>query len=199
MPATETTWDARHRENDAATPEEPASIVCQLLPMLADGPVLDIACGRGRHALLVASPARPVTAVDWSSAGLDILSQRAHAVGIPVRGAEVGSPVAPSPGGILTIRLDLERVSLPPRSFQTVVNTHYLQRSLFPQIESALRPGGMLIFETFTRAHVGGPNNPDFLLEEGELRHAFPSLDVIFYREIRAGKGMATLVGVKPF
>jgi tellurite methyltransferase len=76
-----------------------------------------------------------------------------------------------------------------------------LQRSLFAGIERALRPGGMLLFETFTRAQMGlsgGPQNPEFLLENGELRGAFPTLKTIFYRELHAGKGIASLLAQRP-
>jgi hypothetical protein len=68
-------------------------------------------------------------------------------------------------------------------------------------MERALAPGGMLLFETYTRAQLefsGGPRNPDHLLELGELRTAFPSLRLLFYRELRAGKGIASLIAQKP-
>jgi hypothetical protein len=68
-------------------------------------------------------------------------------------------------------------------------------------MERALAPGGMLLFETYTRAQreiLGGPKNPDHLLEQGELRTAFPSLRLLFYRELRAGKGIASLIAQKP-
>jgi len=45
---------------------------------------------------------------------------------------------------------------------------------------------------------VGGPRNPNYLLERGELRTAFPGLRNLFYRELRAGKGIASLIAVKP-
>jgi len=68
-------------------------------------------------------------------------------------------------------------------------------------IQDALLPGGMVVFETYTRAQMEfahGPHNPAFLLETGELRNAFPSLDLVFYRELRAGQGIASLVAQKP-
>jgi hypothetical protein len=80
------------------------------------------------------------------------------------------------------------------------VCVQFLQRSLFPQITSALRPNGVLLLETYTRAQLefpGGPRNPAYLLEIGELREAFPSLCVLFYRELRAGQGIASLVARK--
>jgi hypothetical protein len=64
----------------------------------------------------------------------------------------------------------------------------------------ALRPDGVLMFETYTRAQLefaGGPRNPAYLLETGELREAFPELRVVFYRELRAGQGIASLLAQK--
>jgi len=109
--------------------------------------------------------------------------------------------IATSRPGIELVHADLERTTLPSHSFALILCVHYLQRSLFPQIERALTLGGMLLFETYTRAQLefdAGPKNPDYLLEAGELRVAFPSLRLVFYRELRAGKGIASLIAQKP-
>ncbi len=98
------------------------------------------------------------------------------------------------------MREDLEHAEIPERSFDLILCIQYLQRSLFPQIARALRPGGVLLLETYTQAQLefaGGPRNPSYLLETGELREAFPELCVLFYRELRAGQGIASLVAKK--
>src|SRR5256886_7026197 len=80
---------------------------------------------------------------------------------------------------------------LPERRFDLILCIQYLQRSLFSQMARALRPDGVLLFETYTRAQLefaGGPRDPAYLLETGELREAFPELCVQFYRELRAGR-----------
>jgi tellurite methyltransferase len=103
--------------------------------------------------------------------------------------------------GIDLVHGNLEELKLPENSFLLILCVQFLQRSLFPQFVRALRPGGMLLFETHTRAQLeftGGPRNPAHLLESGELRDAFPGLRVIFYRELRAGQGIASLVAQKP-
>jgi hypothetical protein len=102
--------------------------------------------------------------------------------------------------GIQLWHADLEEVRLPSQAFSLVLWVNYLQRSLFAQIENALVPGGMLLFETYTTAQldfVGGPRNPNYLLELGELRTAFPGLRSLFYRELRAEKGIASLIAQK--
>jgi len=194
-------WDARHRAAEES-PAEPASIVLELLPLLPQGPALDLACGTGRHALLLAAQGRNVTAVDASGAALGILEERCCAGAVPVsRVPELNEARRAAGAGVQLVQEDLERAQLPAASFDLILCVHYLQRSLFAQMERALRPGGMLLFETYTRAQLafaGGLQNPDFLLENHELRGAFPGLRTVFHRELRAGKGIASLLAQKP-
>ena len=194
-------WDERHRAAAAGAPAEPADFVRELLPLLPAGPALDLACGTGRHTLLLAERQQHVSAVDGSVVALDVVEERARAANQPVRRTSRLTAVLTSQPGIELVQADLERVTLPRDCFALILCVHYLQRSLFPQIERALAPGGMLLFETFTRAQLefeGGPKNPDYLLDPGELRVAFPRLRLVFYRELRAGKGIASLIAQRP-
>jgi tellurite methyltransferase len=193
-------WDKRHQDAAEKPPAEPASFVVELLPLLPYGPALDLACGTGRHTLLLAARGQPVTGIDGSAVALEVLEKRARGLHRPVRRAATLENRHDSRAGIFLIQADLERVTLPRQSFALILCIHYLQRSLFGEIARALAPGGMLLFETFTRAQLefqGGPNNPEYLLEPGELRTAFPSLQLLFYRELRAGKGIASLIAQK--
>ena len=216
-------WDVKYREApDQAGVAEPAPIVTELLPLVprsnrglqarqpdgqvqtlkTGGEALDLACGGGRHALVLAERGYHVTAVDASGAALDEVEKRARTAGLSCErttGLRVGK--RGSAAGLTLVQVDLESATLPEESFDLVLCVHYLQRSLFPQMERALRPGGLLVFETFTRGHLElgntGPRNPEFLLESHELRSAFPSLRTLFYRELRAGKGVASLLAQK--
>jgi tellurite methyltransferase len=195
-------WDARHRAAAQSAFAKPASFVCELLPLLPTGPALDLACGAGRHTLLLAARQQNVTAVDHSAAGLDIVGQRARAAGLAVSCVRNSDTILASRHGIELIHSDLERAFLPADSFALVLCVQYLQRSLFGQMARSLAPGGMLLFETYTQAQLefsGGPKNPEHLLEHGELRTAFPMLRLLFYRELRAGKGIASLIAQKAF
>jgi tellurite methyltransferase len=201
MPSSQSDWDAKHRLAAEAPRSEPASIVRELLPLLPAGPALDIACGTGRHALLLAARGQHVTAVDLSSVALDVLEARARSMHARVRRSEsfrvAGRPLH---GGLELMQADLERTELPERCYDLIVCVQFLQRALFRQMVRALRPNGVLLFETFTRAQLefaGGPRNPAYLLETGELREAFPELCVLFYRELRAGQGIASLLAKK--
>lgn len=197
MPANRAEWESRHRESAEKPPTEAASIVREWLPLLPEGPALDLACGTGRHSLLLAERGYAVTAVDWSAPALDVLENRARSAKIPVVRADAVASTQVRARSIHVVHADIEQVHLPGAAFAVILCIQYLQRSLFPHVVRALRPGGVLLFETFTRAQLnysGGPRNPAHLLESGELRYAFPGLHALFYRELNAGQGIASLV-----
>jgi len=198
MPSSQSDWDAKYRLAGEGAPSEAASIVCELLSLLPSGPALDIACGTGRHALVLAARGQHVTAVDFSKVALGVLEARARSASALVhRGESLCEAGRPRKGGLELIHADLERMTLPERCYDLILCIQYLQRDLFPQMVRALRPKGVLLMETFTRAQLefaGGPRNPAYLLETGEFREAFPSLCVLFYRELRAGQGIASLL-----
>jgi tellurite methyltransferase len=197
MPTSQSEWDAKHRLAAQAPSAEPAGIVRELLPLLPIGHALDLACGTGRHTLLLAARHQHVTAVDWSATALEILESQARATHAPARRVQsLESAGRSSRGGIDLVQANLEKIAIPERSYDLILCIRYLQRSLFPSICRALRPGGVLLFETYTQAQIqfdGGPRHPDHLLEAGELRKAFPELRVLFYRELCAGQGIASL------
>ena len=153
----------------------------------ARGDALDIACGRGRHALWLAGRGLQVTAVDRDTEAIATLSAaaRERALAITTRVVDLEQPGTDLGGGV----------------YDVIVGVHYLHRPLFPAILTALRPGGILIYETFTRAQArrGKPTNPAFLLESGELRSLTASLDVLDEREGEFGdRDVASIVCRKP-
>jgi SAM-dependent methyltransferase len=135
-------------------------------PLVRQGaPVLDLACGGGRHTTLFLERGHPVTAVDIDLSRLDAL--RVHPA-------------------LKLVQADLESAPWPlaDRRFGAVVVTNYLWRPLFPMILDAVAEGGLLLYETFAvgnEAH-GRPSNPDFLLQPGELLEAVRGrLQVVAY------------------
>ena len=137
----------------------------------AAGPVLDVACGAGRHAHLLAHFGHPVVAVDRDVAALATLA------GVP---------------GIVAREYDLEASAWPfePRSAAGIVVTNYLHRPLLAAMVETLAPGGLLIYETFAMGNerFGKPSNPAFLLRPGELFAAvFPALHVLAYEDTVLG------------
>jgi len=140
-----------------------------LLPR--EGRALDVACGRGRHALWLAECGLTTLAVDRDPEAIRELNEAARERRLPLR-AEVR---------------DLEggETSFQGSTFDVIVVVHYLHRPLFPALIDALAPGGLLVYETFTRAQAarGKPTNPDFLLKPGELLELVGPLEVLASRE----------------
>jgi SAM-dependent methyltransferase len=145
------------------------------------GRALDLAMGRGRHALLLAR-------AGFRTFGVD---RRHDAVRDAMTAAALrGTPIA----GWCA---DLTQHPLPPARFDVVVVTRYLQRDLFDAIRGAVRPGGIVLYETFTvaqRALGTGPTSPDHLLELGELRRRFDGFEVVFDEETREPEAVARIV-----
>jgi len=188
--ATRDKWDARYR--DAAGPGAPARVLADNLHLLpANGAVLDLACGLGANALLLAERGLTVSAWDISPVAIARLQAVAGE-----RGVEVQAEAR-----------DVERLPPPPDSFDVIVVSHFLERDLAPALATALRPGGLLFYQTFTREGAGGrgPSNPAFRLGPNELLQLFSGLRLVLYREegdigdAAAGlRGEAMLVGLKP-
>ena len=155
-----------------------------LLP--AQGDALDVACGRGRNALWLAAEGFIVRGVDRDAAAVEALNTEAARSHFPVTG-DVVDLESGDPG-------------LGVSAFDLVVVTNYLHRPLFPYLLAALRPGGTLVYETFTRAQArrGKPTNPAFLLERDELRQLVAPLVILTAREGEAeGRDVASVIARK--
>jgi rhodanese-related sulfurtransferase len=173
---------------DAPAIDGPSSwlLACADLLPRTRGRALDVACGRGRHALLLAAAGFDVHAVDRDDAALGALRGASQRLDLPVS----------------VERLDLETgaVDLGGREYALVVVFHYLHRPLFPAIVDAMAPGALLIYETFTvdQAAVGRPSDPEFLLEHGELPRLVSPLEVVRERDgVHEGRHVAGVAAVK--
>ncbi len=198
-------WEARYRaRKPCCAPVRPASILLEALPLIPSGRALDVAAGAGANAVFLAENGWQVTAVDFSPAALDLAARLAEDRGVPcVREGNFETIDRPtsSAAGVTLVCADLEKTRLPVAVFDFVLCLRYLERSLFPQLVRTLRRCGVLLYETFTLEQLRfleGPHNPEHLLRPGELREAFPSLEILFCRELAAAKGIASLVARKP-
>jgi len=204
MPTSLDRWNLRHRESSSKPPPEPAAFLLECFPLLPrphpHSRALDLACGAGQNAVYLAEHDWPVIAVDYSSPALDRAAAIAAARHLPVHRAALATIPARF-SGVVLVEADLVIAPLPAAAFDLILCFHYLDRAAFPKIESALRPGGHLLYESFTElqlAHAEGPRDPAHLLRTGELRSAFPFLDVLFYRECQSPRALASLLARRP-
>jgi SAM-dependent methyltransferase len=158
----------------------PSTWVRRFAPLVPPGEVLDLACGSGRHARLLAGLGHPVLALDRDALAL----------------AAVHGP------GIATMQHDLERDGaawpFAPGRFAGIVVTNYLHRPLLADLAGSLAPDGVLIYETFASGNeaYGKPSNPAFLLAPGELLElaARAGLRVIAYEDGYIGQPKPALM-----
>ena len=136
------------------------------------GPVLDLACGDGHNGLFLAAKGLPVILADRSHVGLGKAKETADGMQAQVT----------------LWRIDLEKAEENPlkeEEYSVILVFRYLHRPLMPCIRKALKPGGFLLYHTYTtdQAQFGKPRNPDFLLKPGELMNGFKDWHVLHYFE----------------
>lgn len=187
MKADRTNWDARYRAGDCPHDGPPSVLLRRWLPAVkrrgradagrdvrrAAAPAvrpraLDVAAGLGRNALYLASAGYAVDAVDISRTALREAARRARQAGLR---------------GIRWIAADLDRWRPTRGHYDVVVNAFFLDRRLFPALRAAVRPGGLLIFET----HLAGANDAGppgrRRIRPGELRRALHGWDILYARD----------------
>jgi SAM-dependent methyltransferase len=185
------TWDERHAASRTPRVDPWLASLGPAFSAALVGPALDLACGLGQNTLWLADlrgrEGGPVVGVDASAVAVARARAAARQAGSPVR-FEVWDA---SSGG------------LPQGPWATILVLHFLDRSLFPRLEAALAPGGVLAYKTHLRHGLRGPDarprRPAFLLEPGELLAAFANLRTIEYREwALRGEAFAALLAARP-
>ena len=140
--------------------ELPSDWVRRWADLVTTGPVLDVASGSGRHAVL------------FAERGLEVFAVDREPQMIP---------------GVQFVKADIEGGPWPfaGKRFAAIVVTNYLHRPLLTVLEDSLAEGGVLLYETFMvgNERFGRPSNPAFLLKPGELLHAFGRLQPIAFEQ----------------
>jgi len=161
-------WDAIYRL--AQQPAGAAGVLAGnrfLLP--EQGTALDLACGLGGNALFLAEAGLSVDAWDISAEALRNLRAKAleRSLDMRIRHCSIGPEL------------------LEAGSYDVIVISRFLDRALCNAIMAALKTGGLLFYQTFTREKLdqNGPRNPDYLLARNELLRLFAPLTLIFYQE----------------
>lgn len=183
-------WNQKYSEGSHSSLEPDPFLVAayeEFLSAASPGLALDVAGGVGRHAIWVAQRGWRVKLMDISEVGVKQASEN-------VKQTATASSIATEVRD-LNSKQDIGR-----DQYDLVVVFFFLQRELFPALAAAIKPGGTLIYKTYTteqKNFAGGPSHPMFLLEPNELLHAFPSLRVLRYHETIQERGVAELVARK--
>jgi SAM-dependent methyltransferase len=146
---------------------------------------LDLAAGRGRHLVALASAGFLAYAVDR-----DIERLLAARTALGERRLNA-----------LQWAADLDTYPLPAARFDLLLCTRFLLRRRWDDLKRSVTPGGFVLYETFTAGQVArgfGPSSPDHLLEPGELAAAFADWDILHAQEVAEPAALATLVARKP-
>jgi tellurite methyltransferase len=159
-------WNVRYREKRYETFTDPRPYLIEhshLLPYR--GLAIDIAMGPGGNAGFLIEHGLEVIGVDVADEAVR-LAKQAHP-------------------RLMAVIADLELFYLPPEMFDVILNFYYLQRSLWKSMTAALKPGGILIFETLSLAEreIRPDIDPEYLLAPDELKNAFHDLEILDYRE----------------
>jgi SAM-dependent methyltransferase len=152
----------------------------------AGGTALDAAGGAGRHAVYLAERAWRVTLADISESGIERARGLAKRYGVTID----------------FLLGDARDLDFGREQFDLVMVFFYLERDILPMLGAALRPGGLILYKTYTHEHEKfasrGLSHPMYFLDDNELLRAFPGFRVLYYRESVHERGIAELVARKP-
>lgn len=162
-------WNRIYAAADHGDPQV-ANVLQQNLHLLPfTGKALDVACGLGANALLLAQCGLQTWAWDISQTAIEKLQSRSLDLNILLQ-LETRDVTARPPE---------------PLTFDVIVVSRFLERTLIPALIAALRDGGLIYYQTFIKNSTSdaGPRNPDYRLGSNELLGLFQSLQIVFYRE----------------
>lgn len=154
----------------------PAQFLVDHIHLLPQGKVLDVATGRGRNALYLAQQGFSVHAIDRDTTALQALRSFAQERQLQ---------------NVTTESIDLETGSIsdvvfPANTYDVVIVFLYLFRSVIPALIQTLRPGGVLMYETFlveNHLRYNHPRHREFCFEPGELRSLVGDLHIVHHDE----------------
>jgi SAM-dependent methyltransferase len=170
-------WDEKYRSG-YGTGGTAEPLLVDAVAGLRPGRALDLACGLGRNALYLAERGWHVTALDYSAVAIDSL-----------RGPSIDARV---------VDLEDPAFQLPDSQYDLIVDVLYLKRSLFSQIRTALKPGGMFV-GVMAMFDDDAPMNADYLCAPDELRMAFSDWTIHHYREGKnRRRNVAEIVAERP-
>jgi len=167
----------RSRQHLASTDLLHASpFLVSQLSQLQQGKILDVATGRGRHAVYLASKGFSVHGIDRDADALRHLQTNAQQEDLSTLTTE-----------FIDLEVDPQHPpDLGTDSYDGIIVFFYLYRPLFPQLLKALKPGGIIMYETFlldNHIHRQHPRRKEFCLKANELLTLLQGFRILHYEE----------------
>lgn len=161
-------WNQRYAE-DSYRKTNPVTLLADWLENIPRGRALDVACGAGRNAILLAQTGFQVDAIDISREGLNKARQTAEEQGLSIN----------------WIEHDLDEPYPFESHYDLIIVMWYVDLGLINRLCQCLAPGGYLVCQEHlvTGQEAIGPAGTDFRVAPGSLREAASGLDVLLYEE----------------
>ena len=177
-------WNSKYETEVYLFGEKPIPFLVNNVHLLRKGKVLDIAMGEGRNGVYLATQGFEVLGLDISEKGLEKAHNLAKKNKVTIE----------------TKVVDLESFTLEPNSYDVILCTYYMQKNLFKQFQSALKPGGMIIVETYNVDYLKYAQfSRKWALDTNEMLDIFKGLRVIRYQDYDDGKeAYSSIIAQKP-
>ena len=177
-------WNSKYETEVYLFGEKPIPFLVDNVHLLPKGKVLDIAMGEGRNGVYLATQGFEVLGLDISEKGLEKAHNLAEKNNVTIK----------------TKVVDLESFTLEPNSYNVILCTYYMQKDLFKQFQSALKPGGMIVVETYNVDYLKYVQfSRKWALDTNELLDIFKGLRVIRYQDYDDGKeAYSSIIAQKP-
>ena len=177
-------WEEHYQKKSPADMQPPDSLLTDNRKLLTGGTALDIATGSGRNALFLAECGYQVVGVDRAGSAAKLAAGNAKARGLKLD----------------TVTADILDYDFGTERFDLITNFYFLERDLIPRIKQALKPGGLVFFETFTSYGIprDDPRYRKFLIDPNELLTMFSDFFIMFYFErVKIEKAVASMIAKK--
>lgn len=183
-PKDQSRWDKYYGNEEFLYGTKPIRFLKENINLLPKGRALDLAMGEGRNGVYLATQGFDVLGLDISPVGLNKAQKLAEQYNVKIE----------------TRVVDLENYQLEKNAYDVIICTYYMQRDLFEQMKESLKPGGMLLVETFNTDYLRYASfSRKYLLERNELLKIFKDMTIIRYQAYDDGKeAYSSIIAQKP-
>ena len=167
-------WNSKHKERlDQQRPPEPNPRLKNLSAYLTGGTALDLACGLGGNSIFLAQLNYEVEAIDISDVAIHYIQEQVSRDNLTIHPK-------------ICDLTELNNKHWRNQSFDLVIITYFLDRSLFPLVKTLVKQDGYFFMETFYQSPLDenqGVSN-QYKLQPKELLTEFGDWKVHFFEEV---------------